>query len=153
MIFQKNGNAMAAHRLFWQRTTALRHQVAVFQSNGLLIKAGVADHGRGDLRLIGVDDAHAVFGQVLITEMERVAVDDALDHRRIQETQSFGRTGNLVSHADGPTRNEALPELSTHAPSVKRHAESVKNGAILDIASIQRQRAGIPSLLTGVSQT
>src|SRR5687767_14662566 len=117
MVFPKNGNAMAAHRLFGQRTTAFRHQMAVFQSNGLLVEAGVADHGRGDLRLIGFDDAHAVFRQVLTAEMESVAVDDTLDHRRIQETQPFGGTGDLVSHADGPTpRNDALPETLNARP-------------------------------------
>src|SRR5688572_14840067 len=129
--------------------------MAVFQSNGLLVEAGVADHGRGDLRLIGFHDAHAIFRQVLTAEMEGVAVDDTLDHRRIQETQPFGGTGDLVSHADGPTPGTTrCRKLSTHALSVKRHAKSVKDGAILArTASIQRQRRGIPSPLTGVSQT
>jgi hypothetical protein len=60
--------------------------VTVFQSDRLLVKAGIADDCRRDLRFIGLDNADAIFGEVLGTQMERIAVNNPFDHRRIEET-------------------------------------------------------------------
>jgi hypothetical protein len=80
---------MTAHRLFWQRAAAFGDQMAVLKPDRLLVQAGIADHGGGDLCLIGLDDAYAIFGEVLASEVERIAVDDRLDHRGVQKTQTF----------------------------------------------------------------
>lgn len=72
--------------------------MAVFQPDRLLIQAGIPDHGGGDLRLIGFDDTHTVLGEILVSQMERIAIHDPLNHRRIQQAQPVSRTGNLVAH-------------------------------------------------------
>jgi hypothetical protein len=89
MIFEQHGDAMAAHRFFGQGTTALGHQVAILQTDGLLVQAGIADDGGRDLGFVGFDNPHAVFSKVLASQVKGVAVDNPLDHRRIQEAQPF----------------------------------------------------------------
>jgi len=69
MIFQKNGNAMAAHRFFGKRAGTFRDEVAVFQSDGLLIQTRITDDSGRDLRIIGLDDA----------ELERLASSSIID--------------------------------------------------------------------------
>jgi hypothetical protein len=67
MVFQEYRNAMPAHGLFRQGTAALGYQMTVLQPDGLLIEARIADDRRRDLRFIRLDDAYAVFRQVLIS--------------------------------------------------------------------------------------
>jgi hypothetical protein len=66
MVLQKHGDAMPAHRLLGQRAAALGDKVAVFQSDGLLVEAGIADDGRGYLRFIRFNNADAIFGEILV---------------------------------------------------------------------------------------
>jgi hypothetical protein len=83
MVFQEHGDTMPTHGLFRQGAAALRHEVAVFQSNGLFVQAGITDDGGRDLRFVGLDDAYAVFGKVLVSQVEGIAVDYRLDHWRV----------------------------------------------------------------------
>ena len=46
MVLEQNGNAVAAHRFFRKRARTFGKKVAIFQPDGLLIEAGVADHRR-----------------------------------------------------------------------------------------------------------
>ena len=83
MVLQQHSNTMPAHRLFRQGAAALRHEVAVFQSNGLFVQTGITDDGGRDLRFVGLDDAYAVFGKVLVSQVEGIAVGYRLDHWRV----------------------------------------------------------------------
>jgi hypothetical protein len=50
------------------------------------------------LSIIRLNDTDAIFREVLIADVKRVTVDHGLDHRRIQEAESLGGTGDFVSH-------------------------------------------------------
>lgn len=70
-----------------------------FETDGLLIKAGIPDDSGRNLGIIGFDDPNTIFREILIADVKGIAVNNSLDHRRIQEAKPFSRTGYLVSHA------------------------------------------------------
>ena len=113
--------------------------MAILQPDGLFIEAGISDYCRGDLSLIGFDDADAVFGEILVSQVERIAVHNPLNHRRIQEAQPVSRTGNLVAHTRMIQRTR-LSHTINIAPSVRRHAATVKLMTILYQARAVRQK-------------
>jgi hypothetical protein len=58
---------MPAHRFFGEGAAALRDKMTVFQSNRLLIEAGITDDRRRDMRFVRLDNADTIFGEVLGT--------------------------------------------------------------------------------------
>jgi hypothetical protein len=72
--------------------------MSLFESDRLFIKAGISDDSGRDLSIIRLNDTDAIFREVLIADVKRVTVDHGLDHRRIQEAESLGGTGDFVSH-------------------------------------------------------
>ena len=75
---------MAAHRLFAKRAGTFRDEVAVFQSDGLLVKTRMTDDSGRDLRIIGFDDTDPIRSQVLMGKLKRRGIRDSLDHLRIE---------------------------------------------------------------------
>lgn len=61
---------MTAHGFFGKRAGTFREEVAVFQSDVLLIQTGIADDGRRNLGVIGLDDTDAICGQVLMGDLK-----------------------------------------------------------------------------------
>ena len=89
---------MAAHRLFGKRAGTFRDEVAVFQSDGLLVKTRMTDDSGRDLRIISFDDTDAIRSQVLMSNLKGRGVRDGLDHLRIEQTESFSAAGNFLLH-------------------------------------------------------
>jgi hypothetical protein len=102
LIFQQHRDAMAAHRLFGKRAGTFRDEVTVFQSDVLLVQAGIADDGGRDLSIIGLDDTDAIPGQVLMGDLKGRGIRHGLDHFRGQQSKSLGTAGNFVSHLNTP---------------------------------------------------
>lgn len=76
---------MTAHRLFRQSAAALRDELPLFETDRLFVETGIPyDSGR-DLGIVGLDDADAIFREVLIADMESIAVNHCLDHWRVQK--------------------------------------------------------------------
>lgn len=99
---------MAAHGLFGKRAGAFRDEMAVFQSDALLVPTGIADDGGRDLRIVGLDDTDAICGQVLMGDLKGRVLRDCLDHVRGQQSKPLGATRNFVSHLNRGT----LPQPS-----------------------------------------
>jgi hypothetical protein len=93
---------MTAHGLFGEGTGTFRDEVAVFQSNVLLIQTGITDDGGRDLRIIRLGDTDAIRGQVLMGDLKGRGIRHGLDHFRGQQTKPFGTARNFVSHLNGP---------------------------------------------------
>lgn len=93
---------MAAHGFFWKGARTLRDEMSVLQTNDLFVQAGIADNGRRDLRVVGLDNTDSVFSQILMADLKGSRLRHGLDHVRIQQTQPVGAAGNLVSHLHKP---------------------------------------------------
>ena len=71
----------------------------LLESDCLFIEAGVSDDSGRDLGIISFNNTNAIFREVLIADVKSVPVDHGLNHRRIQEAEPLGGTGDFVSHA------------------------------------------------------
>ena len=112
---------MAAHRFFGKRAGTFRDEVAVFQSDGLLIQTRITDDSGRDLRIIGLDDADAIRGQILMGDLKGRGIRDGLDHLRIEQAESFSAAGNFLLHLRAKitctaTEHDGLSVTSTLNP-------------------------------------
>ena len=89
---------MAAHRLFEKRAGTFRDEVAVFQTDGLLVQPRIPDDGRRDLGIIGFDDTDAIRSQVLMGDLKGRGIRNGLDHLRIEQAESFSAAENFLLH-------------------------------------------------------
>lgn len=97
-IFQQHRDAMAAHRLFRERAGTFRDEVAVVQSNVLLVQTGIADDGGSDLGIIGLNNTDPIRSQVLMGNLKGRGIRDGLDHFGGQQSKALGTAGNFISH-------------------------------------------------------
>jgi hypothetical protein len=51
----------------------------------LFIEAGVSNDSGRNLGIICLDDPNPIFREVLVADMEGIAINHCLDHRRVQE--------------------------------------------------------------------
>lgn len=102
MILQEDRDAMAAHELFGKSAGALGQEMAVLQTDGLLVQAGISDDGRRDLGVVGFHNTDPILGQILLSNLKGRSVRDGLDHLGIQQAKSFSAARNLVSHRRRP---------------------------------------------------
>ena len=89
---------MAAQGFFGKGARAFGEKVAVFQTNGLLVQAGVPNESRRDLGIVRFPDANPVFGQIFLSDLKGGALRDGLDHLGIQQVKSLSAARNLISH-------------------------------------------------------
>jgi transposase-like protein len=102
LIFQQYRDAMATHGFIVKRARTFRDEVAVFQSNVLLVQTGITDDGRRDLRIIRFGDTDAIRGQVLMGDLKGRGIRHGLDHLSGQQTKPFRTARNFVSHLHEP---------------------------------------------------
>jgi len=98
MVFEQDGDTVAANRFFRKGAGTFRNQVPVFQPDGLFIEPRVSNDRRRNLRVVGFYDANPILGQVLMADLEGGNLDHRFDHLGVQKTEPVGATGNFVSH-------------------------------------------------------
>lgn len=89
---------MAAQGFFRKGARACGEKVSVFQTNRLLVQAGVPNEGRRDLGIVRFPDADPVFGHIFLSDLKGGASRDGLDHLGIQQAKSLSAARNLISH-------------------------------------------------------
>ena len=112
---------MAAHRLLGKRAGTFRDEVAVFQSDGLLVQTRITDDGGRDLGIVRLDDADAIRGQILMGDLKGRGIRDGLDHLRIEQAKAFRAAGNFLLHlcakiSCAATEHDGLSVTSTLNP-------------------------------------
>jgi len=61
---------MAAHGFFVKGAGALGDKMTVFQTDRLLVQPGIANDGRRDLSVIGLDDSDSILDHVLLGKLK-----------------------------------------------------------------------------------
>ena len=73
--------------------------MAFLETDCLLIEAGIPDDGGRNLGIIRLNDPDPIVREILIADVEGIAINHRLNHRRIQKAQLLSGTKDRVSHA------------------------------------------------------